>query len=274
MFLSGCGSPLVLTGPDPVVTPSPVVENCTVTQTSTGATVICPDGTTATISNGANGTNGSNGATGATGATGAQGIPGVNATPSPTPSVTAVQAIVDNYNAYLVSVGNDPITPGLKCTLYNVPNIPSSPCLSSSSITGCTQLSTTTGYSSVASWTYVGTFNEPNVVGTAGLNILPKALQSLYTSNYAVTCTGYFVNPDYGYHEFDTTSDDGSLLYINGGSPVVNNDGEHSNANVSGQKYLQAQVYSFQLNYFQGPGYISLVVNEDGNLLPSAQLYH
>ena len=203
---------------------------------------------------------GSPGPQGLQGATGPQGIP---TTPNPTPSPDVVQMIVDNYNEYLV-----------RCTLYNVINMPAIPCLLSSSITGCTQLSTTIGYTNVGSWTYVGSFNQVSVPSSEGFNVLPTALQKIYENNFAVTCTGYFVNPDYNYHEFDVDSDDGSLLYINGGNPIVNNDGQHAITDVASEKYLQAQVYSFQLNYFQDQGNVGLIVNEDGNLLLASQLYH
>jgi len=144
----------------------------------------------------------------------------------------------------------------------------------STSIAGCTVLSSTTGYVSVGSWTYTGAINQPNEGTASGFNVLPTALQSLYTNDFAVTCTGYFVNPDYNYHEFDVDSDDGSLLYINGGVPLVNNDGEHGASDVKGEKYLEAQVYSFQLNYFQGPGNVALIVNEDGNVINAESLWH
>jgi len=185
----------------------------------------------------------------------------------------AIQTVVNAYNENLVAQGSDPIQPGLRCTLYNVPNMPSTPCLNSSSISGCNQLSSSSGYVSVATWTYNGTIDQADQVGTSGSNLLPTALQGLYSQNFAVICTGYFVNTDYNYHEFDLDSDDGSLLYLNG-SLVLNNDGEHSSADVKGEKYLEAQVYSFQLNYFQGPGYTQLILNEDGSVANAASFYH
>jgi len=229
--------------------------------------------------NGCSGSQGNPGATGAQGndgvpgLTGAPGVTGPAASPSPAPSPDAIQTIVGNYNAYLVSQGTDPLTPGLKCTLYTVPNLPATPCLLAADVSGCTQLSTTTGYATVGSFDYVGTFNQPNEAGTAGFNVLPTALQSLYPTNFAMTCTGYFVNPDYNYHEFDVSSDDGSLMYING-SLVVQNDGEHAIQDVKAEKYLQAQVYSFQLNYFQGPGNVALIVNEDGSVVSAESFWH
>ena len=212
------------------------------------------------------------GSQGLQGGLGPQGIPGVSAVAA-VPNGSAIQQIVSGYNQGLVSQGSDPVTPGLRCTLYTIPNLPATPCLLASSIAGCSQISSSVGYAQVAAFTYVGTIDEQNQPGTSGFNMLPTALQSIYTSNFAITCTGYFVNADYAYHEFDTDSDDGSLLYINGGL-VVQNDGFHSVADVKGVKYLQAQVYSFQLNYFQGPGNVALIVNMDGAPLPAANLYH
>jgi len=223
---------------------------------------------------------GPQGATGASGTQGAQGAAGPQAAAS-TP--TAIQTIVNAYNANLAAVdgfnGNDvtQITPGLKCTLYTVPNLLSNMCLSvSSNPTTCNAIaiSSSSGYASVASWEYSGTINQPDQAGSLGFNLLPTALQSSYSTNFEVTCTGYFVNTDYNYHQFDVASDDGSLLYLNG-SLIVQNDGEHASQDVkSAQKALVPQVYSIQLNYFQGPGNVELIVNEDGALLPAANLYH
>lgn len=204
---------------------------------------------------------------------GAQGPQGTSVVVTPSPVPDAVQTVVNGYNEYLVSQGSDPLTQGLRCTLYTVPNLPATPCLSASSIAGCSVISSSTGYAQVATFTYNGTIDQQNQPGTTGFNILPTALQGLYSQNFAVTCTGYFVNPDYNYHEFDTDSDDGSLLYISG-SLVVQNDGLHGIADAKGEKYLQAQVYSFQLNYFQGPGNVALILNMDGNVLPAENLWH
>lgn len=54
--------------------------SCNVEQTSTGATYSCPNGSTASITNGTNGTNGSNGSNGTNGIDGANGTNGTNGT--------------------------------------------------------------------------------------------------------------------------------------------------------------------------------------------------
>jgi hypothetical protein len=204
---------------------------------------------------------------------GPQGPAGATIVVAPSPAPDAITTVVNGYNEYLVSQGSDPIQPGLKCTLYNVPNMPANPCLSSSTISGCSVISSSSGYTAVGSFTYTGQINQSDQAGTLGFNLLPQALQGLYSQNFAVTCTGYFVNPDYNYHEFDVASDDGSMLWI-GSALVVSNDGIHSIKDVTGEKYLEAQVYSLTLEYFQGPGNVALVVNEDGQLMSAESLWH
>jgi hypothetical protein len=222
---------------------------------------------------GGSGNQGLQGPAGPAGVVGAQGPQGPQGPNSASSSPDAIQTVVNNYNQYLVSQGSDPIQPGLRCTLYTVPNMPSNPCLLASSISGCSVISSSSGYATVGSFTYTGQVDQPNESGTQGFNMLPTALQALYPTNFTVTCTGYLVNGDYNWHEFDTLSDDGSLVYI-GGSLVVQNDGLHGVQDVKGEKYLQAQVYSFQLNYFQGPGNVSLILNMDGSPVPAEAFWH
>jgi hypothetical protein len=75
------------------------------------------------------------------------------------------------------------------------------------------------------------------------------------------------------YHSFNTDSDDGANLYVDG-VLVVNNDGLHGAQLVSGVRHLQDTVHSFELDFFQGAGQQELVVNMDGSLLPAENLYH
>jgi hypothetical protein len=65
-----------------VPTPTPKVD-CSVVQTDTGATISCPDGSTAKLTNGSNGAQGAQGISGLqgpVGPSGPQGIPGLNGT--------------------------------------------------------------------------------------------------------------------------------------------------------------------------------------------------
>jgi len=75
------------------------------------------------------------------------------------------------------------------------------------------------------------------------------------------------------WHSFCLASDDGSNLYINGGL-LLANDGLHGVKNVCAVKSLAQGSYSIELDYFQGAGNESLILNMDGALLPSENLYH
>jgi hypothetical protein len=125
----------------------------------------------------------------------------------------------------------------------------------------------------VGSFTLIGGFNVPDQSTSNKFDILPTSLQSIYQTWYVVKCTGYIAIGQSGWYEFDTSSDDGSNLYIDGGL-LVNNDGLHSTQNVMAAKFLQANIHSFELDYLQGSGNESLIVNMNGNLLPAEVLYH
>jgi predicted esterase len=72
-------------------------------------------------------------------------------------------------------------------------------------------------------------------------------------TNWAATYTGYIVIPTTGSYTFNTNSDDGSALYIDG-VEVVNNDGLHGGQTISGTTTLTAGVHKIQGQYFQAGG--------------------
>lgn len=195
------------------------------------------------------------------GSTGPQGPAGVPGTEPAPPALETVQSAVDQYNAWRTEQGEDPIVPGLDCTLYTVPN-------TTTAIIGATGLVT------VGSFTYTGTFDQSDQAGTSGFNVLPSVLQSVYSTYFIVKCTGDIVIPTSAWYEFDLTSDDGSNLYINGGNPLINNDGVHTEQTDTADKNLEAGVYSFELDYFQAGGNVALILNMDDSLLPAANFYH
>jgi hypothetical protein len=69
------------------------------------------------------------------------------------------------------------------------------------------------------------------------------------TSNYALRFRGIITIPTAGTWTFSTTSDDGSMLWING-VQVVNNDGVHTSQTRSGNITLPAGAAFFDLRYF------------------------
>jgi len=66
-----------------------------------------------------------------------------------------------------------------------------------------------------------------------------------------------------GTYEFQTTSDDGSRLFING-FPVVDNDGLHSRKTVKGDMVLTKGFHEFEVQFFERGGQESLDVKWKG----------
>ncbi len=196
---------------------------------------------------------GSSGSQGDRGVAGEVGPPGI--VPED-PPLTDVQKLVTLENDYRSIVGQAPLTNGLTCTLYTVP-------AGSGGIVG-------TSLTTVTSFGYVGTINQVDSSVTSGLNVLPQALRALYTSWYVVRCTGKLAVVTSGYYSFELTSDDGSLLYIDG-ALLINNDGNHGATTKSAMKLLKGNsMHDIRLDYMQGPaGNQALILNSGGSLLPS-----
>ena len=72
-------------------------------------------------------------------------------------------------------------------------------------------------------------------------------------TNWAATFTGYIIIPTTGSWTFNTSSDDGSALYIDG-VQVVNNDGLHGVNTVTSTVTLTAGAHKIQVQYFQAGG--------------------
>ena len=189
------------------------------------------------------------------GDTGAQGPIGPAAA---TQLESNTQLVVDEVNSLRLAQNQDVINQGLSCTLYTDAN--------PSQITGATLVI-------VGSFPYHGNFNQVNGNVSDGLSVLPTALISLYKTNLVVKCTGYLINVDNNWHEFDLTSDDGSILTIDG-VQVVNNDGLHAAQTKTGAKFLNRGAHSIEVDFLQGQGMEALILNEDNAVLPATTLYH
>lgn len=188
---------------------------------------------------------------------GGQGVAGLDDV-DPTATQTDIQATVERENEYRASVGQESLVPGLACTLYTVPT-------TATLIIGAT-------LTTVGTWGYTGVFNQQVAPVTDGFNVLPAGLQATYQTWFIVKCSGQFVVSDDAWHGFDLTSDDGSNLYVDG--ILINNDGLHSTQTKFGSKYLKYGLHSFELDYFQGGGAQSLILNYDGSLLSNEHFYH
>ena len=84
--------------------------------------------------------------------------------------------------------------------------------------------------------------------------------------SYGIVWQGYVMIPVAGNYTFQTTSDDGSQLYINGNTtPLVDNNGVHSATSVSGTIYLEAGPYPIKVLFFQNSGSGSMDVYWSSN---------
>lgn len=207
---------------------------------------------------------------GVQGSSGPQGPSAPIATPTPSPVVDAVQvdisSILADENTYRTGLGQTSLSNGLSCTLYTF----TSGDRIQATAGGHTTL---TGYVQVASFTYSGVFNQPDAPATDGLNALPSPLRSVYKTNYMLRCQGYIVVTSTAYYSFELTSDDASLLYIDG-AKVIDNDNGHSATTVTGSMYLRRAVHSFRLDYAQLSGNESLVLTSGGVLVDGKYYAH
>jgi hypothetical protein len=78
---------------------------------------------------------------------------------------------------------------------------------------------------------------------------------------------------DSNWHDFTLSSDDGSNLYIDGGL-LISNDGLHATQAKSTSKFLAWGIHSFELDFFQGAGQMSLQLSEDGAVMGASGFYH
>lgn len=192
---------------------------------------------------------------------------------APAVPTDAIASVVADENAYRATVGQSYLSAGLTCTLYanitgspdGIPGTPAKPPLLGN-VAGSLP-------SSTASWLYIGNFNQPDSPASDGLNVIPSAIRTLYTAWFVVRCTGYVVITDNDYYNFTLTSDDASLLYVDG-SLLVNNNGNHGTTSVSAMKQLRRGVHSFRLDYMEGPsGGQSLLLYTNGVLTPANIFY-
>ncbi|MEO6813241.1 MAG: PA14 domain-containing protein, partial [Ginsengibacter sp.] len=113
-----------------------------------------------------------------------------------------------------------------------------------------------------SNYTVVPDFSTLNPVktGTAnGFDISPASSIYIFSFNF----TGYINVPSDGQYTFYTSSDDGSLLYIDG-VLVVNNDQQHGVQERSGTIGLQAGKHAISVGFFQQYGDKVLTVSYAG----------
>ncbi|MGN6532526.1 MAG: PA14 domain-containing protein, partial [Ginsengibacter sp.] len=119
-------------------------------------------------------------------------------------------------------------------------------------------------------------FTTINPIKTGNVNNFDISVANR-PEQFAINYTGYINVPADGQYTFYTSSDDGSILYIDG-VQVVNNDGTHIMVQQSGSIGLQAGLHAISVAYFNQTGYEGLQVSYSGpglsqQLIPSSALY-
>jgi hypothetical protein len=155
------------------------------------------------------------------------------------------------------------LTQGLSCNVWT--------------FTSGTRLQSGTGQLSglvnVASFLLVDTINQEDSSSSVGMNVLPVPLRSLYKDMYKLSCGGVLVVLDSDHYNFSVTSDDASVLYLDG-SKLVDNDEAHATRTVSNVKYLRRGVHTFRIDYAQNYGRQSLVIKANGELIDAKFYAH
>lgn len=81
---------------------------------------------------------------------------------------------------------------------------------------------------------------------------------------FAIEYTGKFWIDKPGEYRWELTSDDGSMLYIDG-EPVIDNGGQHPPLTVAGITHLAGGIHDIRVPYFQGLKYqVALVLKVAG----------
>lgn len=78
----------------------------------------------------------------------------------------------------------------------------------------------------------------------------PRIDKAMKNDHFGYIFEGYIYIPETDVYEFQTRSDDGSMLYINN-IEIVNNDGSHAMITASGKIALQKGFHSYKLYYFE-----------------------
>ena len=111
--------------------------------------------------------------------------------------------------------------------------------------------------------------SDTNPLAPIGVNIGNDMLAGRWTGNITIPTTGNYI--------FFTTSDDGSVLLVDG-VLVVNNGGSHPMQTVQGTRSLTAGVHTIEVMWYEGGGGAGIIVEWDPEgavtrqILPAAVL--
>lgn len=102
-------------------------------------------------------------------------------------------------------------------------------------------------------WTRMPQFSELTPVFEGVANDLNVESRQLWADNWAMVLEGNFQVDSPGKHTFFLNSDDGSKLYIDD-ELVIDNDGDHSLLELSGDKVLTAGSHKLRIEFFESGG--------------------
>lgn len=204
------------------------------------------------------------------GSNGSNGITTVVNVPAPaaeaTPEQQDISNIIEDENDYRLGLGQTQLSEGLSCQLYTYS-------------AGDRIQASIADHNTLQSLASVGTFllkkefNQAQSSVNEGMNILPTSMKNTYKTMYMVRCQGQVVITESDYHQFDLTSDDASVLYIDG-AKVIDNDNAHGTTLKTASKFLRRGVHSFRVDYAQQGGEQSLILNMNSELLKSERFFH
>lgn len=180
-----------------------------------------------------------------------------------------INEIVNDENSYRQVSGQSPLTLGLSCSVYNLSPVP----VPSGSPSWYQPANFPTSLpSAAANFILVGAFSQENSSNSAGIEILPSALKATYTQWVAIRCSGQIVITESNYYAYKLTSDDGSLLYLDG-ALLINNDGQHAVQSKSASKLMKKGLHSFRLDYFQAGGNTALKLEDQNGIIQGNHFY-
>lgn len=179
-----------------------------------------------------------------------------------------IQALLKDENEYRSGLGQTVLTQGgLSCALYTA----TAGDRIQSSIAGHDTLS---GLVNVANFLLTTEFNQPVAPVSDGLNVLPANVRGVYLNMFMLRCQSQMVVTATGYQLFELTSDDASVLYVNG-SKTIDLDNAHGPATALGTKYMRKGVYPLRVDFAQtGGGSQALILKLNGSVFSPALYAH
>lgn len=152
------------------------------------------------------------------------------------PQPSLIEQLVSIENVSRAAAGYSPIYPGLFCQTSAV-------------VSGSSVFSYTPG-APYATFHYSGNLNYPENLLSKFTDLLPQELKNYYAStNYKIECQGYLVVTDPGYALVSLSSNDASVLYING--YTVLNNGSHPMTTVTSTVFLPRGIVNFSFTYLE-----------------------